>query len=478
MAAHDMRIPGPGGDSDAGKKALPRILAAPPAIPRRYAWLVFGLTIGLLLSDYMSRQVINAVFPLLKSEWGLADEQLGMLGGIVPLMVGIFTVPLSYLADRFGRVRSIVLMATLWCLATLASAMAESFGEMMLARLAIGLGEAAYGSVGLAVIFSAFPARMHSTLSGLYGGAAFVGSVLGLALGGKLAAVLGWRGAFDVIAYAGFVLVGLFMLFVRERRLGLLSEAPPSSLASLSRRDKIEALFKIPTILFTYLGSATQLFITGSILIWMPSYIGRYYQLPTEQAATTAAVFILLTGLGMGLLGNVADRLGRQHPRRKLLACVIYTIASFALLMLAFRLPAGTWQLVTLGIGVFVVSGTWGPTTAVVASLVPSAIHATALAMITLLNNVLGLAPGPYVTGLLSDRYGLDFALQWIPLASIVSALALCAAYRHHDADLKRTRTLAHAARRSDDEVREGCEQGRLEASGRRGAAMTKPAAR
>ena len=61
-----------------------------------------GLTIGLLLSDYMSRQVINAVFPLLKSEWSLADQQLGMLGGIVPLMVGIFTVPLSYLADRLG----------------------------------------------------------------------------------------------------------------------------------------------------------------------------------------------------------------------------------------------------------------------------------------------------------------------------------------------------------------------------------------
>ena len=281
MQAHDMKIP---------RFARRRAVASSSAsstdeatVPRAYAWLVFGLTIGLLLSDYMSRQVINAVFPLLKSEWSLADQQLGMLGGIVPMMVGIFTVPLSYLADRFGRVRSIAFMATVWCIATLGSAMAQSFNEMMLARLAIGLGEAAYGSVGLALIFSVFPRSLYSTLSGLYGGAAFLGSVLGLALGGKLATALGWRGAFDAIAYAGFLLVVLFALFVREGRLGQTQEARITNLASLSRRATLEALFRIPTVLYTYIGSATQLFITGAILVWMPTFFGRYYTLSTDS---------------------------------------------------------------------------------------------------------------------------------------------------------------------------------------------------
>ncbi|KKC45747.1 multidrug DMT transporter permease, partial [Acinetobacter sp. V2] len=70
-------------------------------IPRRYAWLVFALTFGLLISDYMSRQVLNAVFPLLKNEWLLSDSQLGLLSGIVALMVGLLTLPLSLMADRF-----------------------------------------------------------------------------------------------------------------------------------------------------------------------------------------------------------------------------------------------------------------------------------------------------------------------------------------------------------------------------------------
>ena len=52
-----------------------------------YAWLVFALTFGLLISDYMARQVLNAVFPLLKAQWSLSDGQLGLLSGVVAIMV-------------------------------------------------------------------------------------------------------------------------------------------------------------------------------------------------------------------------------------------------------------------------------------------------------------------------------------------------------------------------------------------------------
>ncbi|HYQ53074.1 MAG TPA: MFS transporter, partial [Pseudomonas sp.] len=96
-------------------------------IPRRYAWVVFALTFGLLISDYMSRQVLNAVFPILKGEWALSDGQLGLLSGIVALMVGLLTIPLSMLADRFGRVKSLTLMALLWSLATLGCALADNY---------------------------------------------------------------------------------------------------------------------------------------------------------------------------------------------------------------------------------------------------------------------------------------------------------------------------------------------------------------
>jgi len=409
------------------------------AISLGFSWLVFGLTIGLLLSDYMSRQVINAIFPLLKAEWRLTDRELGFLAGVVPLMVGLLTVPLSLLSDRLGRARSVVLMATLWCLATVASGLAEGYGQMLAARVVIGVGEAAYGSVGLAVIFSVFPVRMRSTLSGLYGGAALLGAVIGLALGGKIAATLGWRNAFHAVAIFGFVLVGLFALIVREDKLGAnRSTAARARVADMSWREIFAALFKTRSVVFTYLGSGAQLMITGAMIAWLPTFFARYYTLPTDKAAGLAALFILASGVGMGVLGGVADRVSRRRRDLKLACCIAYCLASLVIMLIAFRLPPGPAQLVALAMGIFVAAGTWGPTTAVVANLTPPAIHATSMGVLALLNNMLGLFPGPFLTGVLSDRFGLMEALRVIPLMSLVATAMLFIAWRHYERDHRR----------------------------------------
>src|SRR5262245_34784853 len=186
---------------------------------RGYAWIVFGLTFGLLVSDYMSRQVLNAVFPLLKAEWTLSDRNLGLLSGIVALAVGVLTFPLSLLADRWGRVRSLVLMAILWSLATLACGLAGNYPQMLVARLCVGIGEAAYGSVGVAVLLSVFPARLRASVTAAFMAGGMLGSVLGIALGGVLAAHFGWRWAFVGMAGIGLLLGVIYPLIVRESAL-------------------------------------------------------------------------------------------------------------------------------------------------------------------------------------------------------------------------------------------------------------------
>src|SRR3954463_13358876 len=167
---------------------------APPRQARKlFPWVVFALTFGLLLSDYMSRQVLSAIFPFLKAEWALSDTQLGGLTSVVALTVGLLAVPLSLLGDRWGRVRAIVLMASIWSLATLGSALAANYGELMLSRVFIGVGEAAYGSVGLAVVLAVFPVYRRASLTGTFLAGGSFGSVLGVALGGALAVHVGWR---------------------------------------------------------------------------------------------------------------------------------------------------------------------------------------------------------------------------------------------------------------------------------------------
>jgi len=404
------------------------------SVPRRYAWVVFALTFGLLISDYMSRQVLNAVFPLLKVEWALSDSQLGLLSGIVALMVGLLTFPLSLLADRFGRVRSLVLMAVLWSLATLGCALAENYPQMFIARFLVGVGEAAYGSVGIAVVVAVFPRDMRSTLAGAFMAGGMFGSVLGMALGGILAQHLGWRWAFAGMALFGLVLALLYPVVVKEGRIS--AKCTEQALGKASR--PLRSLYASRSVIAAYIGSGLQLFVGGTVIVWMPSYLNRYYAMGTDRAGAIAAVIVLFSGIGTILCAMLCDRLGRQRPDRKISLAIGYCLGSCLLLSVAFALPAGSVQLVLICLGMMIAVGTNGPSSAMVANLTHAAVHGTAFATLTLANNLLGLATGPLITGRVSDLIGLHAAFQLVPLVSIAAAAVFFIAKRHYHRDMER----------------------------------------
>jgi MFS family permease len=412
-----------------------------PATSRTYAWIVFALLFGLLLSDYMSRQVLNAVFPLLKAEWGLSDTELGSLSGIVSLMVGLLALPLSLIADRWGRIGSLKVMALLWTIATLACGMADSFGSMFAARFLVGVGEAAYGSVGIAVVLSVFPAHLRSTLAGSFLAGGVFGSVLGMAIGGAVAAKMGWRSSFYAMAIFGLIVLAMFAAFVTEKRVAAAKGesrigTPPPALFTF--RTLLPGLFSARSVVFAYLGSGMELFIVGSLIAWLPSLLNRSYGLPLEKASAAAAVFVLIAGVGMIVCGSLTDRLGRKAPTRKFTIAVGYCLATFVLLAIAFRLEPGPAQLVLVGLGIFLAGGTTGPATAMVANVTHVSIHATAFAVLSLANNLLGMAPGPILTGALADRVGLAEAFRWTPCICLAAAWCFYLGGRRYPEDVAR----------------------------------------
>jgi MFS family permease len=417
-------------------------LAPAPTVSRRYAWVVFSLTFGLLLSDYMSRQVLNAVFPIVKAEWGMSDTQLGSLSGIVALLVGLLTFPLSVLADRYGRVKSIILMALVWCLATLGCALSNSYGQMLTARFFVGVGEAAYGSVGIALILSIFPSNMRSTLTGAFMAGGAVGSILGVSLGGVVAMQFGWRWAFAAMAIFGLVLVALYRVLVTEKRLSGATTKTTVNMPPMALGRLVRVLFGTPSVRLAYLGSGLQLFIMASMIAWIPSYLNRYYDMPTGKAAGMAGLFILSGAIGMVVCGIVTDKLSRDVPARKWWIAAAYSLISGGLLLFAFQLPFGTAQLVMIGAGMFLVAGVSGPAGAMVGNLTPALIHSSAFATLTLANNLLGLAPGPFITGFIADHIGLNGAMQMVPLIAIASGAAFATGHRYYAKDLARLKSL------------------------------------
>lgn len=415
------------------------IAAAGPRDTTPYGWIVFALSFGLLISDYMARQVLNAVFPLLKAEWALTDTELGLLSGVVALMVGLLTFPLSLAADRWGRVRSLAIMAALWSVATLFCAIAASYQQMLAGRIMVGVGEAAYGSVGIAVVISVFPQRLRATLSAAFMAGGLFGQVLGVAIGGEIAASHGWRAAFAAIGIGGLMLAIIYPLVVREKRIAAIagSTARVANSSGAEPRASLRALFANRSVRLAYCASGIQLFAAGALPAWLPSYFNRYYAMPVDAAGRMAAIFLLICGCGMVLCGIASDRAAQGRPDRKILLASGYGLGSAIMLCLALMLPPGLPQLVLLGIAMFLVAGTTGPAGAMVANLTPAALHGSAFATLTLAHNLLGLAPGPILTGRIADTIGLLDALRFLPVATVIAAFLFLAARRTYLADLR-----------------------------------------
>src|SRR6516225_8119636 len=193
------------------------------------AWFAFTLSFLLMTFDFVDRQIVVSMFPYLKAEWALSDRELGALISIVSVTVAVGALPLSLLVDRWSRVKGVVVMATVWSLATIACAFAGSFQRLFTARAFIGLGEAGYGPAAGAILSSVFPTRMRATIIGGFLAAASFGSVLGVVLGGVIAARWGWKVGFGIVGVPGLVLAGLYM-FVRDYQAPELATNGPTGL--------------------------------------------------------------------------------------------------------------------------------------------------------------------------------------------------------------------------------------------------------
>lgn len=424
---------------------LPLVRSDRPTKATIYAWIVFALAFGLLISDYMARQVLNAVFPLLKAEWALSDAQLGWLSGVVALMVGLLTFPLSLLADRWGRVRSLTLMAVLWSVATLGCAAAATYSQMLVGRILVGIGEAAYGSVGIALVISVFPSRMRGTLSGAFMAGGLFGQVLGVAVGGQIAASHGWRAAFVAIGVAGLLLAVLFPIIVRETKIKALSPKIDDG-GTKAARIPLKSLIANRSVRLTYIASGLQLLAAGALPAWLPTFLGRYYSMSVGEAGRMAALLFLVCGAGMILCGMASDRVARGRADRKITLAMGYCLGSALALSAAMLVPPGSLQLSLIGLAMFLVAGTVGPAGAMVANLTPVAIHSTAFATLTLANNLIGLAPGPIVTGWLADQFGLANAFQLLPIAGFLAAVTFALARQSYLVDLETVSTKTTSA--------------------------------
>jgi MFS family permease len=430
MNAHTLATP-------ATAPAQDRFLAGP-----RAAWFAFAMTIALMVMDYVDRQVIVSLFPYMKKEWGMSDTQLGALVSVVSVTVALGALPVALFADRVSRVRSIAAMAAVWSAATLSCMFTRSYGQLLAARSLVGLGEAGYGSVGAALIASHFPRRLHGALLAGFFASASVGSVLGVVLGGVIAAKWGWQAAFGVVGIPGLLLSGLYLLVKDYRTVALTPTLERATRSTGAAAGHIwRALTRPRTLLWVCAGGAAQLIVVSSVWSWMPSFLNRVHGLPADQAALRAALIVLCGALGSVVWGAVADRAGRRRRESRLHVMAGLCLVSLAVLVAAFALGdvlSQQAQFALIALGGFVMTCTVGPVSAIVIDVIHPGVRSTGSSVLALFQNLFGLALGPVITGLLSDAIGLQAALTVMPCFAVLAVGAFLLAAGTYEADSRR----------------------------------------
>jgi len=403
-----------------------------------YSYYTFTLLFLLYMFDYIDRMVVVSLFPFLKVDFGLSDTQCGLLVSTVYWSIVVLSVPTSVIIDRWSRKKSIGVMALFWSAATVACAFTKSFSQLLIARTAIGVGEAGYAPGGTAMISALFPEKMRSLIVGLWTAALPLGSAIGIMLGGYIAAHYGWRQAFGIVALPGFIVAILFF-FVRDyKTVNLERKTDPGS----QRQGKMKTLeivrqfIRTPSLLLTYAAFAGCMFLSASYLSWLPTYFHRVENLPMEKAAFKGSLVMLLAILGFPLGGFLADRWRRKRMNARLLFPALSSLITGGIFLSAFYFLQGPSQYALILLGGMAASAFSPAAIAVTQDVVHPGLRATSYSFCVIAQNLLGSSLGPLFVGAISDQYGIHYALTLVPLSSILAAFLFFAASFFYETDL------------------------------------------
>jgi MFS family permease len=402
---------------------------------------VTGLFIMLFLLymfDYIDREIVSAMFPIMKADLHMTDSQAGSLISAVYWSIVILAFPISILVDRWSRKRSVGLMVALWSIATGIAAFVRTFPQLFLTRLAVGVGEAGYSPGGTAMLSAMYPAEKRSRMMGIWNASIPLGSLIGVIIGGIVATRWGWKHAFGLVAIPGFVVGVLFFFFARDYKTVKLEKAATDiSPAVKMRFPDIAAVFlRTPSLILTYIAFAGNTFLSTAYLTWLPSYFNRAQNLNMEQASLKTASVMLFAIVGAPLGGFLADAWMKHRLTARPLFAGFSSLTAAAIWLISFGLLQGTPQWIAMMAGAIATVCYLSAASAVTQDVVHPGLWAVSYGICVIVQNLFGSSMGPIVLGAISDAYGLRVAMLLAPLTAVFAGSLFLAAAAFYRRDL------------------------------------------
>lgn len=395
---------------------------------------ILVLLTGLNFLNYVDRYLVAAVSPKFQEELRLSDFQTGL--AISAFMVGYFvTSPIfGRLGDRPGGARR-VLMAigvALWSAATALSGLATGALSLVLARVAVGVGEASYATLAPTIIDDLAPPGRKNAWLAIFYVATPVGSALGYLLGGMLEHAYGWRSAFFVAGGPG-VLLALLVLAMREPQRPIATESVPGETyrdaASKPQVTSVRVLQRAPLYVACVAGYCAYTFALGGFAAWAPKFLYSVHKMELAKADFGFGVVAVVAGIiGTILGGTIADRgLRGATEETRVRAYLRYSAVTtaiavpFAVLTIIASTP--TLFFVAIFACELALFASTSPINAVILGSVPVHLRATAMAASIFMIHALGDFLSPPMIGLVADHASLRVGLVMLPIAIALGAL-------------------------------------------------------
>lgn len=416
---------------------------------KKGAYISLGILFFLNLFNYLDRFIISAVFPLLKGDLHLSDSQLGLLASSFLLSYIVFSPLAGLLGDRYPRKWLIAFGVLLWSLATAGSGLARNYGQLLMARALIGIGEAGYATVSPSWICDLFRKEVRGKALSFFYIAMPVGSALGYALGGYIGKHYGWRMAFFLAGGPGLALA-LTTLSLREPRRGA-TELEGKGIPNPSETSKgpwpqrkrasfpVQAsarpapplhsyleLLKIRSFLYDTVAMAAMTFAIGGLAYWMPTFFSRERHMDLAHANLIFGAITAVAGLLGTMLGGVlGDWLQRRTAKAYFLLSGGGMWAAIPWALVGQMSPCPWIFLPGFFLAELFIFLSTGPLNAALVNVVLPQRRSMAVALNILITHLLGDALSPVLIGKISDLTDLYTALFIAPLSLGISGLIL-----------------------------------------------------
>lgn len=413
-------------------------MESPPDI--RKSWYVVGILTLAYVSSFIDRQILSLLVEPIKRDLQISDTQISLLMG---LSFGIFYtllgIPIARLADLRSRKQIISWGIGLWSVMTAVCGLAGNFIQLFLARMGVGVGEAALSPAAYSMIADLFPKSRLAMANSVYNMGIFIGSGLAFLIGGFVVnlvnvhemwhiplfgSVFPWQVVFFFVG-----LPGLLIVFLISRIKEPVRKVNDAEKASVSQT--VSYLLKnAKTYLNINLGLGFLTLVNYANAAWIPSFFVRTYGWTASKSGAVYGLLMFIFGTsGLWFGGRLADKLTQKgFTDGRVRACIYLMAALLACCWIFPLMPYGEWAALTMIPVAFFSSSPLGAGTAAIAEVTPNRMRAMASALYLFMVNILGLIFGPLSVALLTDHYFHDtgmirYSILFVMVGGMMAAL-------------------------------------------------------